>query len=229
MHTVVDGAAERVPVCRYGGIMSAPSQAAKAELAPAGVLHVGVNLGNVLLTARSASGGDPTGVAIDMGREVGRRLGVPVKLVPYDSPGQMAKAVASGAWDVAFLGIEPERAAEIAFSPPYVEIETTYLVRNESPFQRVADVDRPGVRIAVSGKSAYDLYLTRTIQHAHLERGEGISGSLRIFAAGNADVVAALRPMSEPTTAMRRRGGIAPPVKGRKASTALAEVKAIQS
>ena len=175
--------------------MRAPSQAAKSELAPTGVLHVGLNLGNVLLTARNPSGGDPTGVAIDMGREIGRRLGVPVKLVPYDSPGQMAKMVATGAWDVAFLGIEPERAAEIAFSPPYVEIETTYLVRNESPFRSVADVDRPGVRIAVSGKSAYDLYLTRTLQHAHLERGEGIAGSLKIFAAGNADVVAALRPV----------------------------------
>ena len=175
--------------------MRAPSQAVRAELAPSGVLHVGVNLGNVLLTARSASGGDPTGVAVDMGRELGRRLGVPVKIVPYDSPGQMAKAVATGAWDVAFLAIEPERAAEIAFAPPYVEIEATYLVRKESAFKKVADVDRPGVRIAVSGKSAYDLYLTRTVRHAHLERGEGIAGSLRIFAAGNADVVAALRPV----------------------------------
>jgi polar amino acid transport system substrate-binding protein len=175
--------------------MKAPSAAAKADLAPTGVLRVGVNLSNALLTARGESGRDPTGVAVDVGRELGRRLGVPVKILPYESPGQMAEAVTTGVWDVAFLAIDPEREKDIKFAPAYVEIEATYLVRSDSKIKRVADVDKPGVRVSVSEKSGYDPYLTRTLKHAHLERGKGIPGAIAIFSAGKADAVAALKPV----------------------------------
>ncbi len=109
----------------------------------------------------------PTG-RLDLARELGRRLGVPVELIAYDAAGKVTDAVKTGAWDIAFVAIDPARAMEIAFTPPYVVIEGTYLVAADSPLRTIADVDREGVRIAVSNKSAYDLYLTRTLKRCAL-------------------------------------------------------------
>ncbi|HXV11595.1 MAG TPA: transporter substrate-binding domain-containing protein, partial [Burkholderiales bacterium] len=99
------------------------SPAARAEIAPTGMLRVGINLGNFLLTAKDPKTGEPKGVAVDLGHELGRRLGVPVEIVGYATPGELADAATFGAWDVGFLGAEPQRAKEIDFTPAYVEIE----------------------------------------------------------------------------------------------------------
>src|SRR5438552_5701658 len=140
------------------------SPAARSELAPTGKLRVGINLQNFLLVNKERTDGQYSGIAVDLGRELGRRLGVPVELVPFDTAGKLADAVKSGAWDVAFLGNEPTRASEIAFSAAYLEIEAGYLVPVGSPIRTIEDVDREGVRVAVSAKSAYDLYL-RSEEH----------------------------------------------------------------
>src|SRR2546422_6605875 len=132
------------------------SLAARSELAPTGKLRVGINVQNFLFVNRERSGGEYSGIAVDLGRELGRRLGVPVELVAFDTAGKLADAVKSGAWDVAFLGNEPARANEIAFSAGYLEIEAGYLVPAGSPIRTIEDVDREGVRIAVNPKSAYD-------------------------------------------------------------------------
>ncbi len=108
------------------------------------------------------------GPAPDLARELGRRLGVPVEFVQFDTAGKLADGVKTGMWDVAFLGAEPLRANEIAFTAAYLEIPSTYLVPAGSPIRSIADVDRAGVRIAVSERSAYELYLTRTIKNAKL-------------------------------------------------------------
>lgn len=168
------------------------SEARKA-LAPTGTLRVGLNMSNFLLTATDAATGKPKGIAADLGHELGRRLGVPVELVPFPNPGALADAAKTGAWDVGFLGAEPQRANEIDFTAAYVEIEATYLVPAGSPIRTIADVDRPGTRIAISGRSAYDLYLERNLKHAQLvrERGEAV---LKIFVADKLDAMAGLRP-----------------------------------
>ena len=101
---------------------------------------------------------------------MGKRLGVPVELITFDAAGKVFDAAKTGAWDIAFIAIEPVRAAEIEFSAAYVIIEGTYMVPKDSPLKVIADVDRPGVRIAVGLKSAYDLYLTRTIKNATIVR-----------------------------------------------------------
>jgi polar amino acid transport system substrate-binding protein len=106
----------------------------------------------------------------------------------------MADAVRTGVWDIAFLAAEPARANEIAFSAAYLEIEATYLVPAGSPIRTLADVDRPGVRIAVADKAAYDLYLSRTLKHAQLVRAEGIDGSYELFVAQRLDVLSGLKP-----------------------------------
>src|SRR5258707_3087102 len=109
--------------------------AARSELAPTGKLRVGINVQNFLLVNKERVGGEYSGIAVDLGRELGRRLGVPVELVPFDTAGKLADAVKAGAWDVAFLGNEPTRASEIAFSAAYLEIEAGYLVPAGSPIR----------------------------------------------------------------------------------------------
>jgi polar amino acid transport system substrate-binding protein len=174
--------------------MTEASSAARSDLAPTGTLRVGINLSNFLLTRTDPKTGEYGGVAVDLGRELGRRLSVPVEIMAYESPGKLADAAKSGVWDVGFLGAEPQRANEIDFTAAYVEIEATYLVPAGSPLHDVADVDREGVRIAISGKSAYDLYLTRNLKHAQLVRDQGADGAFKRFVADKLEALAGLRP-----------------------------------
>jgi polar amino acid transport system substrate-binding protein len=175
--------------------MTSTPPAVRADLAPTGKLRVGINHGNLVLAQKDPTTGGVKGVAVDMARELGRRLDVPVELVQYSSAGQMTDALAAGAWDVAFLAREPGRAGEIGFTAPHLLIEGTYLVPAGSAYTRAAEVDREGVRIAVSEKSAYDHFLTRTIKHATLVRATGNSAGLGLLQAGKADVIAGVRQL----------------------------------
>src|SRR5205085_6134046 len=131
-----------------------------------GKLRAAINLGNMVLAQKDPASGEPRGVTVDLAGELARRLAVPLELVPFDAAGKVFDALKNGAWDIAFLAIEPVRAAEIAFTAPYVIIEGVYMVPVDSPLRLVGDVDRDGVRIAVNKASAYDLFLTRTLKHA---------------------------------------------------------------
>lgn len=162
------------------------------ELAPTGKLRVGVNHGNFLLVQKNADG-TIRGIVADLAAELARRLGVTVEFVHYPGAGQLADSAGSGAWDVAFLGAEPQRAQEIDFTPAYLEIPATYLVPAGSPIRTLAEVDRKGVRIAVAQKSAYDLYLARSIRNAELVRAEGIQGSYDLFVGRKLDALAGLK------------------------------------
>ncbi len=170
------------------------SQQIASELAPSGVLRAAINMGNFLLVTGRTASGDPAGVAPDMAREIATRLGVPVRYVPYARPGELADAADSGVWDIGLIGAEPQRAEKIAFSPAYVEIEATYLVPPGSPSQDIAAVDRPGVRIAVTARSAYDLWLERNIKQAQLVREEGGDATFKRFVDEKLDALAGLRP-----------------------------------
>lgn len=141
-----------------------------ADLAPTGVLRAAINLGNPVLAHGTPSA--PAGVTVDIAREVGARLGVPVEFACFDAARKSFEALTSGAADLCFLAIEPARAAEVAFTAPYVVIEGVYVVPEDSPLRSPAEVDRPGVRVGVKQGSAYDLYLTRTLEHATIVRGE---------------------------------------------------------
>ncbi|MEK6593317.1 MAG: ABC transporter substrate-binding protein [Pseudomonadota bacterium] len=174
--------------------MTECTPAIRSELAPTGTLRVGINMSNFLLTRKDPATGEFGGVAVDLGRELGRRLGVPVELLPYPNPGALAEAARSGVWDVGFLGAEPQRANEIDFTAAYVEIEATYLVPPGSPIKTIGEVDRAGVRIAVPGKAAYDLYLTRNLKHAELIREQGADNAFKKFVADKLDALAGLRP-----------------------------------
>jgi polar amino acid transport system substrate-binding protein len=138
------------------------------NIAPTGKLRAAINAGNVVLVQRDPTGGEPHGITVDLARELARRLGVPIELVVFETAGKVTDAVKAGRWDVAFIAIEPVRASVIDFTAPYVIIEGTYMVPADSSLKDIADVDRPGVRIAVAKGSAYDLYLTRTLKSATL-------------------------------------------------------------
>lgn len=172
---------------------AAVTPALRAELAPTGTLRVGLNLANFLLVESAATDGDAVGIAPDLGRDIAAALGVPVRFVAYPGPGELAAAVGSGAWDVGFIGADPLRAGEIAFTPAYLGIEASYLVRGDSRLQTVQEVDQPGVRIAVADRTAYDMYLRRTLQHATLHRAAGLEGSFRLFVEEALDALAGLR------------------------------------
>lgn len=174
--------------------MTEISQAVRSALTPAGKLRVGINFGNNLLTARDPVTRAPSGIALDLARELGGRLGVPVEIVSYESAGELAESASTGAWEVGFLGAEPQRANEISFTAAYLEIEATYLVPPGSPLKTIADVDRDGIRIIVPAKAAYDLYLTRTVQHASLSRAAGADAAFKLFISGKFDALAGLKP-----------------------------------
>ncbi|HLB97890.1 MAG TPA: transporter substrate-binding domain-containing protein [Acetobacteraceae bacterium] len=165
-----------------------------AELAPHGVLRAGINMSNFLLVTGRSAAGDPEGVSPSMARAIADRLGVPIKYVPFPKPGELADAVDSDAWDIGLIGAEPARAEKIAFTAAYAEIEATYLVPAGSAIASIAEVDRPGTRIAVSARSAYDLWLERNIKHATLVRSDGLAGAVEKFQRDGLEALAGLRP-----------------------------------
>ncbi len=166
-----------------------------AELAPKGVLRAGINMSNFLLVTGQAENGDPQGVSPDMAGEIARRLGVPLKLVPYPTPALLGDAVDNDEWDIANIGAEPQRAEKIAFTAAYCEIQSTYLVPAGSKLMTIADVDQPGVRIAMADRTAYGLWLNRNIQHATLIKTlDGLDASYDLFLREKADALAGLRP-----------------------------------
>ena len=174
---------------RGSTVSNIPSDVVK-DLAPTGTLRAGINLGNMVLAQKDEKTGEPKGITVDLARELGRRLGVPVELVRFDAAGKTFEGLKAGTLDIVFLAIEPVRAAEVAFTAPYVIIEGVYLVPNDSALKTVGDVDRAGVRVGVNKGSAYDLFLTRTLKAAQLVRGDS---GIDLFVKDKLDAAAGVK------------------------------------
>jgi polar amino acid transport system substrate-binding protein len=170
------------------------TKAVVRELAPSGVLRVAINLANFLLVSGKNDNGDPIGVAPDLAAAIAKDLNVELQYIGFDRPGELADAVVKGVWDIGLIGVEPDRARHIDFTAAYVEIEATYLVAGNSKIRTIADVDNVGVRIAVAARSAYDLYLSRHLQHAQLVRASGLEESYQLFVSEDLDALAGLKP-----------------------------------
>ncbi len=164
------------------------------DLAPTGVLRAAINMSNFLLVTGRTDDGDPVGVSPDMAVELARQLGVKLKLIQYKTPGEIADDAGIGKWDIGNIGAEPQRAEKIDFTSAYCEIQATYMVPAGSPIKTICDVDNSGVRIAVSARSAYDLWLERNITQAELVRAEGLDASFELFINEELDALAGLRP-----------------------------------
>ncbi len=170
------------------------SDKARAELAPTGVLRAGINLSNFLLVTGRTASGDPVGVAPDMAAAIAESLGVPIKLVPFKSPGELADQAGKDIWDIGLIGAEPQRAAVMTFSAAYVEIEATYMVPPGSPITSIDQVDKKGVKVVTSARSAYGLWLENNIKNAELIQAAGLDGAFNRFKDDKIDVLAGLRP-----------------------------------
>lgn len=163
------------------------------DLAPTGTLRAAINLGNPVLAQKDAAGGDPRGVSVALARALAERLRVPIALVTFDAAGKVVDAMDGGGLDIAFLAIDPIRAAGLAFTDPYVLIEGTYAVRRGGTLRTIADVDRPGVRVAVARGSAYDLFLTRALRCATLVRESNGPQAMAMFVGDGLEVLAGVR------------------------------------
>ena len=166
----------------------------KNELAPSGKLRIGLNYSNFLIVSGDGPDGEPRGIAPDLGRELARRAGLPFEFVKFDAAGKLFDAVKAAQCDVGFLGAEPQRAAEVEFTPAYLELPVTFLVPPGSPIRSIAEVDREGVRVSVSERSAYDLYLTRSLKKARIVRTPGIPASFDTFVREKLEALAGLKP-----------------------------------
>jgi polar amino acid transport system substrate-binding protein len=172
---------------------SAP-ESVRSEMAPGGVLRAGFNLGNPTVVQKDAAGGPLRGVGPDLARELARRLGARIEYVTYDAAAKMAEAVKQGAWDVAFLAVDPQRASDIAFSAPYMVIEASYMVRADSPIKGFADIDRKGVRIATNNNAAFDLWMQKNLKNAERVPASSSPEAVDMFLARrDLDAVAGVR------------------------------------
>lgn len=192
-------AALAVSLAGCGAMQGAPRApaGAVAELAPSGTLRAAINFGNPILATKDTVSGEARGVSVDLARELGKRLGVPVQLVTYPAAGKVVEGATANEWDVAFVALDPKRAMDMDQSNPYVVIEGAYMVPQASPIRTNAEVDRPGVRIVVGAGSAYDLYLTREIKNAQLVRAPTSPAVTDMMVGQSLDVAAGVRQQLE--------------------------------
>lgn len=180
--------------------MSPIAQQVLDDLAPNGILRAAINFGNPVL-AQLGTDGEPHGVSVALAKSLADELGVGLELHTYDAAGKVFAALEENAWTLAFLAIEPVRAAQISFSEPYVLIEGTYLVKADAPYSKVEELDQPGLRLAVGNGAAYDLYLSRTLQHAELQRADTSAGAVDLFIDRHLDAAAGVRQPLEQVAA----------------------------
>lgn len=173
------------------------SHSVLSELAPSGVLRAAINLGNPILVQKDPGSGKLGGVAIELARALAVRLEVRLELIPFETPGMITDSAQSNIWDVTLLAIEPARQQVIDFSAPYLAIEGAYVVWKEAPYTRADEVDRSGVRIAVGTKTAYELFLSRHIEHAELVHAKSSEAALKLFLDERLEAVAGIRQALE--------------------------------
>ena len=167
-----------------------------ADLAPTGTLRAVINLGNPILARKDAQG-EPVGVSVDLARALAAQLKLPLKLIPVDAAGKSVELVTQEKADVGFFAIDPVRGQGIAFTSAYVQIEGSYLVRQDSPLKSNDEVDRPAHRVVVGKGSAYDLFLTRELKQAQLVRAPTSPEVVSFFIGGPYDVAAGVKQQLE--------------------------------
>ncbi|CAG4887990.1 hypothetical protein LMG31841_00559 [Paraburkholderia saeva] len=192
--------------CSNGALAPQVPADAVAQLAPSGTLRAAINYGNPTLATKDPATGELHGVSVDLARELARRLGVPVEFVQYAAARKVVEGARERAWDVGFVGIDPDRARDMVYTAPYLIIEGVYMVRQDSAIRTNADVDRPGTRIAVSGGSAYDLFLTRQIKYAQLVRAPDPTQVADTMIQQTLEVAAGVKQRSEVDA--KRIGGL---------------------
>jgi len=177
------------------GISTAPAPEARQALAPTGKLRVGLLLGSPTHVIKDSASGEMKGVGFDLGKELARRMGVPFEPVLYPSIGAVLDSGKSGAWDVAFVGFTPGRAKDFDFTAAHLEVEFGYLVPGGSSISTMADVDRPGIRVALQERSGPDIFFSPLLKNAEVVRASSNPGTLDLLKTGRAEVMGSIKPI----------------------------------
>jgi polar amino acid transport system substrate-binding protein len=177
--------------------MALPSEALVRAFAPVGRLRASINLGNPILAHRDATTGEAGGVSVDLARALGRELDLEVELVLFEKAMLSVDAVRSEKADVGFFAVDPARSDGLRFTAPYVLIEGSYLVSDSSALHNNADVDDSRNHVAVGQGSAYDLFLSRELQAARVERVPNAPAVLQALKTGRVEVAAGIRQLLE--------------------------------
>jgi polar amino acid transport system substrate-binding protein len=165
--------------------------------APTGILRASINLGNPILANKDPATGLPMGVSIDLATGLAKLLGVDIELVVFDAAGKSVEAVTQERADIGFFAIDPLRGEDISFSAAYVLIEGCYLVRETSSIFSNDEVDVASNRVMVGKASAYDLYLTRELKHAQIERAPTSQTVVDVFVEKDLEVAAGVKQQLE--------------------------------
>lgn len=178
-----------------GSVGIGPSPDAQKAVAPTGKLRAGLLLGDATQVTRDPATGETKGVGLDLGAELARRMRLPYEPVLYQSIGALLDGGKAAGWDVAFIGFTPERAKEWEFAAPHLEVEFGYLVGAGSSISTLADVDRPGNRVAVQERSGPDTFLSRTLKSASIVRAPSYADALELQKSGKADAIFSIKPI----------------------------------
>mgnify|MGYP001546394006 FL=1 len=173
--------------------MNSPLSAMHEDFLPTKKLRAAINYGNSVLAQKNAITGEPQGISVALARELAKHLGVELEIIGFTAAGKVFAEAPNNVWDIAFLAIDPVRAKDVLFTSPYVVIEGTYLVNNTGRFNSLADIDAPGVRVAVGRGAAYDLFLSREFKNAEIVRAETSPGAIDLFLEKNLDAAAGVR------------------------------------
>ncbi len=185
-----------IPLLATPQMSPAPESVVKT-LTPSGKLRAAINSGNPILAGKDAATGVPTGVSVDLARELARRLNVPIELVPFDAAGKVVEAISTNSVDIGFYAIDPKRGLDTLYTAAYILIEGVYMVPSESPIQNNSEVDRAGNRVVVGLGSVYDLYLTRELKHAEIVRAPTSPTVTDVFIQQKCEVAAGVKQQLE--------------------------------
>jgi len=167
------------------------------SFAPSGTLRVGINLGNPVLASEDAATKKLSGISVDIADEIGKRINLPIQLIPFKSASATVDSIKNGELDMVFVAIDPVRGADISYTPAYIQIEGAYMVKAFSPLKNNVEVDVAGTEIVVGKGSAYDLYLTREIKNATLLRAASSQAVIDDFMSGKGNVAAGVKQQLE--------------------------------
>ncbi|MGC1316127.1 MAG: transporter substrate-binding domain-containing protein, partial [Pseudolabrys sp.] len=186
-----------VAFAQFAGAIAAAQQVPDprvADLVQAGKIRVGVH--SVMYTKDPQTGeakAASVGIILhDIARAIAARIGVEIVLVGHPTIPEMLTCLTTGACDMAFMGPDPSRTG-VEFSPPILQLDYTLLVPAGSSIQRIADLDRPGVRIAAVKDHASSLTLSRILKHAQLVYAATPDPTFELLLSGQADAFASIR------------------------------------
>jgi len=143
-----------------------------AEIVPTGKLRVGLNGSNATLVAHAADG-SVSGIAVDLGKFIAGKLGVPFEPVVYSGAATYTASFGKGDWDIIVTGRNPLAAKLVDFMPDVILIDYVYIAAPGREFTDPGQVDRAGVKIGVPRNASADAFLSERLKSAELVRIAG--------------------------------------------------------